>query len=67
MIKDGVSIVDAGTSESEGSVVGDVDFENVKDKVDFISPVPGGVGPVTVAMLFNNVLSVARGKDSPHP
>jgi methylenetetrahydrofolate dehydrogenase (NADP+)/methenyltetrahydrofolate cyclohydrolase len=60
MIKEGVSIIDAGTSESEGSVVGDVDFESVKDKVDFISPVPGGVGPVTVAMLFNNVLNVAK-------
>lgn len=60
MIKEGVSIIDAGTSESNGTVVGDVDFESVKDKVDFISPVPGGVGPVTVAMLFRNVLQVAK-------
>lgn len=60
MIKEGVSIIDAGTSESNGTVVGDIDFESVKDKVDFISPVPGGVGPVTVAMLFRNVLQVAK-------
>lgn len=63
MIKQGVSIIDAGTSESNGTVVGDVDFEGVKDKVDFISPVPGGVGPVTVAMLFRNVLQVAKDKN----
>lgn len=60
MIKNGVNIIDAGTSESAGSVVGDVDFESVKDKINFISPVPGGVGPVTVAMLFKNVLNVAK-------
>ncbi len=67
MIKDGASIIDAGTSESNGTVVGDADFESVKDKVDFISKVPGGVGPVTVAMLFRNVLQVAQEKNSPHP
>jgi len=60
MIKEGVTIIDAGTSESRGSIVGDVDFDSVKEKASFISPVPGGVGPVTVAMLFNNVLEVAR-------
>ncbi|KKR79769.1 MAG: Bifunctional protein FolD [Candidatus Nomurabacteria bacterium GW2011_GWA2_40_9] len=60
MIKEGVIIIDAGTSESSGSIVGDVDFDSVKDKVSFISPVPGGVGPVTVAMLFRNVLQIAK-------
>ncbi len=60
MIRDGVIIIDAGTSESEGSIVGDVDMQSVKDKAGFISPVPGGVGPVTVAMLFKNVLEVAK-------
>ena len=63
MIKDGVILIDAGTSESNGGIVGDVDFESVKDKVSFISPVPGGVGPVTIAMLFNNVLNVAKQKN----
>src|SRR3989344_4475958 len=67
MIKKGAIIIDAGTSESGESssntrtnVVGDVDFESVKDMASFLSPVPGGVGPVTIAMLFNNVLKVAK-------
>jgi methylenetetrahydrofolate dehydrogenase (NADP+)/methenyltetrahydrofolate cyclohydrolase len=63
MIKEGVILIDAGTSESDGGIVGDVDFESVKDKVSYISPVPGGVGPVTIAMLFNNVLNVAKKKN----
>ncbi|MCX6755188.1 MAG: bifunctional 5,10-methylenetetrahydrofolate dehydrogenase/5,10-methenyltetrahydrofolate cyclohydrolase [Candidatus Nomurabacteria bacterium] len=60
MIKQGVIIIDAGTTEENGGVVGDVDFESVKDMSGFISPVPGGVGPVTVACLLNNVLEVAK-------
>lgn len=60
MIKEGVVIIDAGTSESAGGVVGDVDLESVKDIVSAISPVPGGVGPVTVALLLKNVLTVAK-------
>lgn len=62
MIKKGVILIDAGTSETNNSIVGDVDFDSVKDMASFISPVPGGVGPVTIAMLFNNVLNVAKGK-----
>jgi len=64
MIKYGAIIIDAGTSESESSLVGDVDLKSVKDVADYISPVPGGVGPVTVAMLLNNVLTVAKMKNS---
>jgi methylenetetrahydrofolate dehydrogenase (NADP+)/methenyltetrahydrofolate cyclohydrolase len=60
ILKEGVILIDAGTSESNGGIVGDVDFESVKDMVGLISPVPGGVGPVTIAMLFNNVLNVAK-------
>jgi methylenetetrahydrofolate dehydrogenase (NADP+)/methenyltetrahydrofolate cyclohydrolase len=60
MIKDGVVIIDAGTSESNSAIVGDVDLESVKDIASFVSPVPGGVGPVTVAMLFKNILTVAK-------
>jgi methylenetetrahydrofolate dehydrogenase (NADP+)/methenyltetrahydrofolate cyclohydrolase len=60
MIKKGAVLIDAGTSESEGGLVGDVDFESVKDVAGFVTPVPGGVGPVTVAMLLNNVLKVAK-------
>ena len=60
MIKSGSVIIDAGTSESNSSIVGDVDLESVKGVASFVSPVPGGVGPVTVAMLLNNVLQVAQ-------
>lgn len=62
MIKEGVVIVDAGTSETNGSIVGDVDSESVKYFPSYLSPVPGGVGPVTVAQLLNNVLIVAKNK-----
>ena len=60
MIKAGAVVIDAGTSESNGGIVGDVDLESVKKVASFISPVPGGVGPVTVAMLLHNVLQVAK-------
>lgn len=60
MVKDGVIIIDAGTSEEGGSIVGDIDFESVQYKASHITPVPGGVGPMTVAMLFSNVLKVAK-------
>ena len=60
MVKNGVVLIDAGTSESGSGIVGDVDLDSVKDIASFVSPVPGGVGPVTVAMLLNNVLTVAK-------
>jgi methylenetetrahydrofolate dehydrogenase (NADP+)/methenyltetrahydrofolate cyclohydrolase len=60
MIKPGVIIIDAGTAESGSSIVGDVDFEGVSGLARFISPVPGGVGPVTVAKLLENVVTVAE-------
>jgi methylenetetrahydrofolate dehydrogenase (NADP+)/methenyltetrahydrofolate cyclohydrolase len=59
-IKQGSIIIDAGTSESDGGIVGDVDLESVKEVAGFVSPVPGGVGPVTVAKLLANVLKVAN-------
>ena len=62
MVKDGVVIIDAGTSEENGSIVGDVDFDSVVEKASFLTPTPGGVGPVTVAMLLSNVLKVAKSK-----
>jgi methylenetetrahydrofolate dehydrogenase (NADP+) / methenyltetrahydrofolate cyclohydrolase len=62
MVKEGVVMIDAGTSESNGGIVGDVDLESVKDAASYVSPVPGGVGPVTVAMLLRNVLTVAKKK-----
>ncbi|MFN4181424.1 MAG: bifunctional 5,10-methylenetetrahydrofolate dehydrogenase/5,10-methenyltetrahydrofolate cyclohydrolase [Candidatus Paceibacteria bacterium] len=62
MVKEGVILIDAGTSESGAGLVGDVDMESVKDKAAYLSPCPGGVGPVTVAMLLSNVLQVAQNK-----
>ncbi len=60
MIKRGVIIIDAGTSEMDSSIVGDVDLESVRDVASYVSPVPGGVGPATVAMLLQNVIKVAK-------
>ena len=60
MVKSGVVLIDAGTSEVSNSIVGDVDLDSVKNVASFVSPVPGGVGPVTVAMLLQNVLKVAN-------
>lgn len=56
MIKEGAIIVDVGISFVEGKMMGDVDYESVKDIVSYITPVPGGVGPMTRAMLLENVL-----------
>jgi methylenetetrahydrofolate dehydrogenase (NADP+)/methenyltetrahydrofolate cyclohydrolase len=64
MLKPGVIVIDAGTSETTGAVVGDVDRSSVEGIASYLSPVPGGVGPVTVAMLFNNVLIAARKKNN---
>ncbi len=71
-VKEGVIIIDAGTSEAvskdentiETIITGDVDFESCLDKAKYITPVPGGVGPLTVAKLLENVVKVAelRGK-----
>ena len=60
MIKEGAVLIDAGTSESDSGIIGDIDLDSVKAKASYVSPVPGGVGPVTVAMLLNNVLTVAK-------
>lgn len=60
MIKAGVVLIDCGTSESAGSIVGDIDTESVSQKAKALAPVPGGVGPVTVAKLLQNVVEVAK-------
>ena len=54
MIKNGVIIVDGGITKKGQKVLGDVDFNSVKDKAAFLTPVPGGVGPVTIACLLRN-------------
>ncbi len=60
MIKDGAIVVDVGISKMEDRIVGDVDFENVKKKAYAITPVPGGVGPMTVTALLLNTLQAYR-------
>lgn len=57
MIKQGAVVIDVGINRGEdGKLTGDVDFENVSKKASYITPVPGGVGPMTIAMLMNNVI-----------
>lgn len=61
MVKDGVVIIDVGMNRLEnGKLCGDVDFENVEKKASYITPVPGGVGPMTIAMLMRNTLTAAK-------
>ena len=56
MVKEGAIIIDVGINRVDGKLCGDVDFENVSKLASFITPVPGGVGPMTIAMLLNNTL-----------
>jgi len=61
MVKDGAVVIDVGINRlNNGKITGDVDFESVKEKVSYITPVPGGVGPMTIAMLMNNVIKATR-------
>lgn len=61
MVKDGAVVIDVGMNRNdEGKLVGDVDFEKVKEKASYITPVPGGVGPMTIAMLMNNVIKATK-------
>jgi len=61
MVRDGAIIVDIGINRTEdGKLVGDVDFENVSKKCSYITPVPGGVGPMTISMLLSNTLKAAK-------
>ena len=61
MVKDGAVVIDVGINRLEdGTITGDVDYEKVAEKASFITPVPGGVGPMTIAMLLNNVVKAAK-------
>lgn len=63
MVKNGAVVVDVGINRAEdGKLYGDVDFENIKEKAAYITPVPGGVGPMTIAMLLKNTVEAARKK-----
>lgn len=62
MVKDGAVVIDVGINRTEeGKVVGDIDFEKVQEKASYITPVPGGVGPMTIAMLMANIVKAANG------
>lgn len=61
MVKRDAIVIDVGINRLEnGKITGDVDFENVKEKASYITPVPGGVGPMTIAMLMNNVIKATK-------
>ncbi len=60
MVKDGVVVIDVGVNRLETGLVGDVDFESVKEKAKAITPVPGGVGPMTITMLMYNTVQAAK-------
>lgn len=60
MIKEGAVVIDVGINRLETEIVGDVDFEEISKKASYITPVPGGVGPMTIAMLLHNVVIAAK-------
>ena len=67
MVKHGACVIDVGITrvpskltKSGWKLIGDVDFENVSEKTSFITPVPGGVGPMTIAMLLKNTLIASK-------
>ncbi len=60
MVKEGAVVIDVGMNRENGKLCGDVNFEEVKDKCSAITPVPGGVGPMTIAMLMQNTLTAAK-------
>lgn len=60
MVKQGAVVIDVGINRIDGKLAGDVDFDRVAPKTSFITPVPGGVGPMTIAMLLKNTLDCAR-------
>ena len=62
MIKEGSTVIDVGINRIDGKLYGDVDFENVKDKVSYITKVPGGVGVTTVVSLMENLIEIAEKK-----
>ena len=60
-VKEGAVVIDVGINRlDDGTITGDVDYENVAPKASYITPVPGGVGPMTIAILLNNVVKAAK-------
>lgn len=62
MVKEGVIVIDVGINYVDNKIVGDVDFENVSKKSSYITPVPGGIGPMTIAMLLENTIKSAKNR-----
>lgn len=60
MVKEGVVVIDIGTNKMGNKIVGDVDFDGVKEKASYITPVPGGVGPMTISMVAENLILSAK-------
>ena len=60
MVKDGAVVIDVGMNRENGKLCGDVCFDEVSKKAEYITPVPGGVGPMTIAMLLKNTVTAAR-------
>jgi methylenetetrahydrofolate dehydrogenase (NADP+)/methenyltetrahydrofolate cyclohydrolase len=60
MVKEGVAVIDVGMNRTEEGLCGDVDYEAVRELASAITPVPGGVGPMTIAMLLKNTVGLAR-------
>lgn len=60
MVKDGAVVIDVSIVRTEAGLCGDADYENIKDKASYITPVPGGVGPMTIAMLMENTLKAYK-------
>ena len=60
MVKPGAVVIDVGINRTDEGLFGDVDFENVKEKASYITPVPGGVGPMTIAMLMTNLVKATK-------
>lgn len=63
MVKAGAIVIDVGMNRCDGKLYGDVDFENVKNVAEYITPVPGGVGPMTIAMLLDNTLKAYKNQE----
>ena len=59
-VKEGAVVVDVGIHRVDGKIIGDVDFDSVSSKVSAITPVPGGVGPMTIAMLMKNLITLSH-------
>ena len=60
MVRPGAAVIDVGVNRVDGKLVGDVDFESVTQVAGAISPVPGGVGPMTITMLLHNTVEAAK-------